>query len=141
MNHGSPESKKSVGDIVISGGGVFIKASAMKESCKRLPRQQLEEAAHKLNAFIQEFTDKDSTRADHSVKDAASDEPDLEKCDIEEDSDDLGEYFPDVLPSPFERKMLPLYDVPEMSDDEDDGEIDATTGTCVRVMYASVSRV
>jgi len=130
MNYGSPESKKSVGDIVISGGGVFIKASAMKESCKRLLRQ-----------LIQEFTDKDSTRADHSVKDAASDEPDLEKCDIDEDSDDLGEYFPDALPSQFERKMLPLYDVPEMSDDEDDGEIDATTGTCVRVMYASVSRV
>jgi len=138
MNYGSPESKKSVGDIVISGGGVFIKASAMKESCTR---QQLEEAANKLNALIQEFTDKDLTRADHSVKDAASDEPDLEKCDIDEDSDDLGEYFPDALPSPFERKMLPLYDVPEMSDDEDDGEIDATTGTCVHVMYASVSRV
>jgi len=141
MNYGSSESKESVEDIVISGGGVFIKASAKKENCKRLLRQQLEEAANKLNDLIEEFTDKDSTRADHSVKDAASDEPDLEKCDIDEDSDDLGEYFPDALPSPFERKMLPLYDVPEMSDDEDDGEIDATIGTCVRVMYVSVSRV
>lgn len=116
----SLESINIVEDIFVGGGGCSsIEASIKKGNMKLMEKSMKSDVAN----------------AGHSGDVDAIDN----KCDSDEDDDDLGEYFVDVLPSPFEeRKVIPFYEEPEMSDDEE--EVDVTRDS-VHAVYASVSRV
>jgi len=97
------ESINIVEDLFVGGGGCSsIEASTKKEKSE----------------LIEKSMKPDFANDDHSgdVKNEIENE-----CDSDEESDDLGEYLVDALPSPFEeRKVVPFYEEPEISDNEEE---------------------